>query len=135
MWRGSYSKCVIDSEGEVRDRACCRGGRGVALLVVCVSLHGQVCTPRGSILRMSEVWCVGTASEYKRRMVEAAAQFAVFPCHRLTYCALFATCTGCWDKNSPRPKQHQRLWWRVIETGGREKMGRGLGVETQMLEH
>lgn len=97
MWRGSYSKCVIDSEGEVRDGACCRGGRGVALVVVCVSLHGQVCTPCGSILRMSEVWCVGTASEYKRRMVEAAAQFAVFRCHRLihtVFCSLNALDAG-----------------------------------------
>lgn len=31
-----------------------------------------------------------------------------------------AKCTGCWDKNSPRPKQHQEGLYRDKREGGRD---------------
>lgn len=100
----------------MRDRAYC-GGR-----FVCAPLHGQVCSPRGSIPWVSGVWCVGTAGEYRRRRKQRlssppAQRHSVWP----------ATCTGCWDKNDPRPKQPQRMTGGYIETrqGGREGEGGG----------
>lgn len=102
----------------MRDRAYC-GGR-----FVCAPLHGQVCSPRGSIPWVSGVWCVGTAGEYRRRRKQRlssppAQRHSVWP----------ATCAGRWDKNDPRPKQPQRMTGGYIETrqGGREGEGGAVG--------
>lgn len=70
---------------------------------------------RGFVPWASGVWCVGTTGGKQEIKV-------VFPllCCRDTG-VLPAKCTGCWDINSPRPKQHRHL---VCGEGGGDMGGR-----------